>query len=183
MDPYHCHRNWWTTCRAKHKEVALDRISGEESPSDLTIKEILSQLDAVSTQSSSLYVEQFTCEELTSILGIPVGLSRAKPILWPGQAAQLVKGVERLREDYDHELALAYIQDRLTQEEKQEVFHPMEDPGFRELMQLELRLAKCYTAVKASPPQTVAARVYFNVTASKSGRYHRSHKGNPRPYL
>ena len=71
-----------------------------------------------------------------------------------------------MREDYDHELALAYIQGRLTQEEKREVFHLlMEDPGFRELMQLELRLAKMLTAVKASPPQTVAARVYFNVTA------------------
>ena len=83
--------------RAKHKEVALDQnIRVEESPSDLTIKEILSQLDAVSaTIIYGLYVEQFTCEELAGILGIPVGTVKSKAYTARARLRSWLKGVEQ----------------------------------------------------------------------------------------
>jgi|GEM_PF-379672 len=69
--------------------------------------------------------------------------------------------------DYS-DLALGYIQGRLSPQEKQQVFQLiMANPEFRELMRVELQLTSAFARLKATPPQSVKHRVYLRVLEAK----------------
>lgn len=68
---------------------------------------------------------------------------------------------------YYSDLAIAFIQGRLSLQEKQLVFRMlMEDPEFRELMRLELGLASTLAGLKTGAPSTLKERVYCQVRKS-----------------
>lgn len=83
--------------RNKYEEVAFDQnMLVEEFSTDLTLKEILSQLDpAGATIIYGLYVEQLSCQELAEMLEIPVGTVKSKAYNARAKLRNWLKGVEQ----------------------------------------------------------------------------------------
>ncbi|NLY88881.1 MAG: hypothetical protein GX085_04595 [Firmicutes bacterium] len=64
-----------------------------------------------------------------------------------------------------HELALAYLQKRLTIEEKAEVFRLIrENADFLQVLSLELTLLCQFEQLKTAAPADLRERVYENIT-------------------
>lgn len=74
-----------------------------------------------------------------------------------------------MKQEYYIDLALAYVQGRLTPEEKLEVFKLIQDDAeFRDILLLELELVKSLSGFKAASPRTIKVRTYRMASAAKT---------------